>query len=113
MFDAAMTAQLEVQPSGDLRSFRVSGELDLATVGALVERLHPVAAGADGDLRLEVGGLTFIDSTGLHALMRLARAMPAPHRLVLVDVTAPVRRLLELTGLRDAPEIVVEPDGAV
>lgn len=113
MFDAAMTAQLEVQPLGDLRSFRVSGELDLATVDILVERVGPVAAAAAADLRLEVGGLTFIDSTGLHALMRLARAVPSPHRLVLVDVTAPVRRLLDLTGLGGAPEIVVESDGGV
>jgi anti-anti-sigma factor len=108
-----MTAQLEIRPTGDLRSYRVMGELDLSTVGTLLDRLGFVAAHADGDVRLEMAGVTFVDSTGLHALLRLARALPPPHRLILVDAAAPLCRLFELTGLGDVPQIELRPAGWV
>jgi anti-anti-sigma factor len=102
-----VVAELEIQPSPGLRSFRVRGELDLATSETLIERLGVLAEGADGDLRLEVSGLAFVDSTGLHALVRLARAMPQPHRLVLLEPSPSLCRLLELTGLDGVTQIEV------
>jgi anti-sigma B factor antagonist len=77
------------------------GELDLETVGELetaIERhaREPVA------VVLDLRQLTFMDSTGLHLLLRLdAEARSDDLTFTIVEGDGPVRRLLTLTGLRD------------
>ena len=81
---------------------RVDGELDMATAGRVEER---VVTALTGDPRpdrvvLDLGGLTFCDSSGLDAL--LAARAEADRRGVDLRVAGPqgiVRRSLEITGL--------------
>jgi anti-anti-sigma factor len=85
------------QGEGD-RSFRLVGELDLATVQLLLDRLGPSAEAA-GDLALDASELTFIDSSGLHGLVTLARKLSGHGRLIIRHAEPFVRNVLAITGL--------------
>jgi anti-anti-sigma factor len=77
----------------------VVGEVDFGTVPWLEAELAPVAARAE-TLRIRLAGVTFFDAAGAGALVhctRVCRARDA--RLVLVEPAAPVRRILDVTGL--------------
>jgi ABC-type transporter Mla MlaB component len=50
------------------RRLRLIGELDLASAPALTEALTSIDG--DGQLTLDLSELTFIDSTGLHAILQ-------------------------------------------
>jgi anti-sigma B factor antagonist len=83
----------------------VAGEIDHTSSRALADGL----AARTGDVTLDLSGVTFMDSSGLRVLLKAARsAEAAGHTLSLVAVSAPVARLLRITGLSDALRI---PDG--
>ena len=78
----------------------VSGELDLAAVDQFLDRAR---AGLDGQvLTLDFAGVTFVDSTGLGALVRLREeARAGGGDVVLTHVPRQVVRILEITGLSE------------
>jgi anti-anti-sigma factor len=95
----------------EARMLSVAGELDLATAEELTRRLDAIGQG-DGDLTLEASGLSFVDSTGVRALLRVAERLQGRGRLILRSPTPAVRRVLRLMGLtRPALGLLVE-DGA-
>ena len=74
------------------------GELDMVTVPALEHHLEPFANDGVSAVLLDLRGLTFIDSSGLHALVRASeRAKASGHRLILLGTRPSARRLFELT----------------
>ncbi len=85
------------------RQLTLSGELDLATAPTLVDLgLEALARPGTSVLAIDVGEVTFIDSTALGALVRLRNAaLAGAKRVELVTVPDRVQRLLELTGLSD------------
>lgn len=86
----------------------VSGEFDLAVVDEFLEVARGGLSGAPA-LILDLREVSFIDSTGLGALVLLRNeAGAATKRLRLDNLPRPVTRLLALTGLQDAFEV----DGA-
>jgi anti-anti-sigma factor len=100
-----------VEPQeGDGRRFRLVGELDLATAAVLIERLEPVAA-QEGDLRLDLSELAFIDSSGIRSLLILSESLGSRGLLVLQSPAEPVLRTLELVGIGQAENIEISnPD---
>jgi anti-sigma B factor antagonist len=81
------------------------GEIDLA-VRDEIERLLAEGAAAAAeearDLYVDLGAVTFIDSTGLACVVRAAATLNEQGRcLQLCNVPPIVLRLLELTGLSD------------
>jgi anti-sigma B factor antagonist len=77
----------------------LGGELDLATVPLLQEQLDRAMRGRRAVV-VDLSGLRFIDSSGLHMLMRAERQLHATGgRLGLVYGSRAVRRVFELTGL--------------
>lgn len=78
----------------------------MATAPELITAAEPLLAEA-GDIRLELADLTFVDSTGMQAFFTIASRL-SNGRLVLADPTSGVLRVLELTGLDEAPAIVIE-----
>jgi anti-anti-sigma factor len=58
--------QLEITPTDD--GYRLEGELDMATAGDLTELLLAASAG-DTPLVLDFSGVSFMDSSGLRALL--------------------------------------------
>ncbi|MET8468835.1 STAS domain-containing protein [Streptomyces sp. NPDC006422] len=87
---------LSAVDAGDSVLLRVSGDLDIDSVPQLDEalaRLH------ERNCELDLADVEFTDSTGVSLLTRHRReAVAAGGNLRLVAVTAPVRRVLDMTG---------------
>jgi len=89
----------------------VRGEVDVATAGQLERELR-AALGTRGRVELDLAGVEFMDSMGLHAL--LEPTVASGRRLVLCDASRQVTRLLEaagITNLFDSPEEVLDLQG--
>jgi anti-sigma B factor antagonist len=81
---------------------RVQGELDLAVAPQLRSRLGNLIADADGAILLDLADVTFIDSTGLCAILTANRELDERHReLRVVKASVQVRRFFELCGITD------------
>jgi anti-anti-sigma factor len=88
----------EMSRHGDGRTIIVAGELDIDTRDQLEAGFAKLAL-ADEDVRMDLSGVTFIDSTGLGALVGLTRRMSGVSQIILVDPSEAVTRLLALTGV--------------
>jgi len=78
----------------------VSGEIDLNSVGALSVAVQTALAEQPGRLTLDLGGVTFCDSTGLGTFVVLSRkAASAQTVLVLANIDGYLRRTIDITGL--------------
>jgi anti-anti-sigma factor len=82
----------------------VAGELDLVSVPEFSDRLNSELTHTDGPVILDLGGVTFMSTAGLNALLR-ADEVAGP-RLRVRAMSQPVRRVLELTALLDRFPIV-------
>jgi anti-anti-sigma factor len=60
-----------------------------------------------GQARLDLSGLTFIDSTGLHAIVEFARSDCANGRLILEGPSPMLVRMFEITGLEKHPNLEI------
>lgn len=96
----------EISPL-DGGGFRLSGELDLASARELKEVLF-VDAARKNEVLLDLSELTFMDSSGLSAILDHARTRNGDGPVVLVDPTPPVARLLELMSIDQHPCIEVQ-----
>ena len=79
---------------------RTVGELDLATTPMLDERLREALDHEPRELEVDLSGLTFMDSSGLHLLLRWCRT--TADRKIEFSVsgaTRPVQRLFALAGV--------------
>jgi len=93
---------VEVIDDGRGSAVRVVGELDMAVAGWLSAELDRAIEGCDGDVTVNLAAVTFVDSTGLSALLRAHAALVALGRRHVVDAPAPAAtRIFELTGLQD------------
>lgn len=80
-------------------SVALSGELDMATVPVLNHQLGAVEQGGAKTIVLDLRELTFVDSSGLHALVgAYNRSELNGHRILLVGASRSLRRLCEMTG---------------
>jgi anti-sigma B factor antagonist len=100
--NGAVRFRIDVQPEPHGARVRPLGEIDLATVDDVRRKIdESVAAGCERVV-LDLGGVTFIDSNGLHlALDADADAREGGWQLLIIDGAGPVQRLFEVTGLRD------------
>jgi anti-anti-sigma factor len=86
----------------------VAGELDDSTAGILRERLVQVTANLVGDLVLDIGLLTFVDSTGLALFVAQHKKLQSTgSNLIIVSPSPMARRLFEITGLSQI--LAIEP----
>ena len=85
----------------------VSGDVDLATAHEFVAAADAcLASGAGGPLLLDLSDVTFIDSTGISALLEIRRAATnAGTDVVVVRQSAVVDRVLALAGITDLFEV--------
>ena len=85
----------------------LTGEIDIATAGNLREAAERTIASPAARLVLDFAGVTFCDSQGLCALIALNRDVKAAgSRLIFINVGEFMGRLLDITGLRAAFEVV-------
>jgi len=84
---------------------RVAGDLDLAAVEDFVQVVESCLGRSEG-VELDLAGVSFIDSSGLGALVRSRKAAEAQSKtLRLSNVNEPTQRLLNLTGLAEVFDI--------
>src|SRR3954470_4642129 len=82
------------------------GEIDLTTAPALAEAIEGAERAGTPCLTVDMGGVTFIDVSGLRVLLSAARrAQAAGHRLAVARPNHMVRRLLELTAIDQSLDI--------
>ena len=78
----------------------VVGDVDLCTAPLLHDALDAALDGRPSRVDVDLSGVTFLDSSGLHALIRASwSAQRSATELAFVCVPPLVTRLLQLTGL--------------
>ena len=91
-------------------SFALSGDLDLSTLEQLERALDESLDGQPELVVLDLRQLTFLDSSGLRAMLALHSSLREQGgRLVLVRGPRRVHRVLELTRADEELEIVADP----
>jgi anti-anti-sigma factor len=95
---------LHIDPTD--RGYRLEGELDLATSQDLLVAIRD-RLGGDEPLTLDFSGVTFMDSSGLRALLEAARDRETDDVLVILDPTPQVRRVLDISLPDGAPGLQV------
>ena len=84
-------------------TFFLDGELDMATVPLLdIAIADAVAVG--GPITIDLSHMTFIDSTGVRAILKAVKALPSGC-IILHGVHGGIQRILEITGVDLAPNI--------
>ena len=93
---------LQYHVQSDRHTVFLRGELDLATAPEFLATIREQLVRRVSSITLDLGGVTFVDSTGLHAILRV-RQLCHTHRceLALTTVQPQAQRLLEITGAED------------
>lgn len=91
--------QTNVSQIGDETVMALSGELDVASSGALNEELTELIDSGTTDLVIDLQDLAFIDSTGLSAILLANKKLQGRGSLILRQPVALVRQVFEVTGL--------------
>ena len=93
---------ISVGKQGTTTTISLRGEWDLAHKSAMREAVTEVFAGSPEYVVLDLAGLSFIDSTGVHGVIELhRRSQQQGARLVIVPGPRAVQRIFELLGLTE------------
>jgi anti-anti-sigma factor len=104
---------VEVSENGGARLVRLTGELDMAGVDQFERHLAVEEPPESGTFVLDLRGLTFIDSSGLRAvIMADQQIRSGGGRFVVVRGTDRVNEVMEMTGVAQRIELVDEPPAA-
>jgi anti-anti-sigma factor len=88
------------------RGLRLEGEFDVANAPELAAAIVDLAP-EDGSVDIDMRGVTFMDTAGLHALVQGAQSLDGAPPLVLLDPPSRVVRLMEMLGVARMPEIEI------
>jgi anti-sigma B factor antagonist len=99
--------------SGVVTVLAVAGELDLASGPVLDRALEEASGAGDQLIVLDLAELGFADVAGVHAMTGWdGRLRDQGKRLALINLAAPVARLLSLTGAREVLDIAESVEDA-
>lgn len=84
-----------VQSDGN--SLRLEGEFDLANAPEVAAAIGQLSG--DGSVDVDLSRVTFMDTSGLHALIRGADSLDGDTSVVLVDPPSSIVRMMEIVGL--------------
>jgi anti-anti-sigma factor len=79
------------------RGLRLIGELDMQSAPVLRDAFAGLSG--DGQTKLDLSDLTFMDSSGMHVIVDYARTQNGKGPLILEGVSPMLMRLLEITDL--------------
>ena len=101
----------QIAPGSEGSGLRLRGELDIAGADALLEQVESVA-GRNGspNLYVDLAELTFIDSSGIRALIAASRNIRG--KVVLLSPTPSVAKILDIVRVDTLPGLEIRPDGA-
>jgi anti-anti-sigma factor len=93
--------------AGEQVTVSLKGELDLSTVAKVEEELRRVEASEASLVVLDLSSLTFLDSTGLRAVITAdERAREQGRRFVIVKGPDAVQRVFAITRLEERLDMV-------
>jgi anti-sigma B factor antagonist len=98
--------QLEITPTDD--GFRLEGELDMATADDLSQILRDASTNGDRVV-LDFSGVSFMDSSGLRALLEGAGRPNVNGPVVILNPSDQVRRVLDISIPGGMPGLEVRP----
>ena len=96
---------LELSPLVDEVGIKLTGEVDLATARQLTDALTRIST--DSEVHFELSELTYMDSSGINAIVAYARSRNGAGPLVMLDPSAHIERLFVITGLDQHPKIEI------
>ncbi|MGH2452021.1 MAG: STAS domain-containing protein [Candidatus Limnocylindria bacterium] len=103
---AAPLLRIDEQRIGRRAVLTAVGEVDISTAADLQRALETARDDGASEIWLDFTRTTFMDSSGLHALLELRPSLhEAKRRLVLICPAGPVLQLLVLTGVDRELEI--------
>jgi anti-sigma B factor antagonist len=91
------TVERSVDGSGSL-VVTISGEVDMSNVQSVEAKLRAVLGEPHDLVVIDLSALSFIDSSGIAALLRIAERVD---RLEIRNPSSTVQRIIEATGLTD------------
>jgi anti-sigma B factor antagonist len=108
--DATDLLEIAVSENRGVRLVRLTGELDMAGVDQFERLMGTDRAPEAATFVLDLRGLTFIDSSGLRALIMADQRVRAEGgRFVVVRGSDRVNQVMEMTGVAQRVELVDEP----
>ena len=96
---------LELSPLVEEVGINLAGEVDVATARQFTDALANIST--ESEVHLELTQLTFMDSSGLSAILAFARSRNGGGPLVLLNPSDHIERLFVITGLDQHPKIEV------
>jgi anti-sigma B factor antagonist len=97
--DEQPALQYDVRRAGAAVVVTVTAELDLVTVPEFSRTLGVVQTAATGPVVLDLTGVTFLDSSGINALVLASRDTDPPLRIVATGPT--VLKTIQLAGAHE------------
>jgi anti-sigma B factor antagonist len=98
--DSSRGVDIVQETNGADHTLRLSGELDIAGVPSLEALVSRVCAEDAASVTIDLGGLSFIDSTGLAAIVHISGLCDRHgKRFELLPGSRAVQRVFEVTGL--------------
>jgi anti-sigma B factor antagonist len=101
--------RIEVQPQHKRVHVRLFGELDVSTAGRVEQQLVDLRDAGWSRLVLDLSGLTFLCSTGVHLTLRwTAGARLDGFELMLIPASPEVQRIFDIAGLTELLPFAME-----
>ena len=97
--------RLTQRRNGEAVTLELSGEIDMSNAGELELALSQAFEAGAAQVVVDLGGLEFIDSTGLRTLVRFHQRDEAETGIVYRNATGQVAEVLEITGLGSVLEL--------
>lgn len=111
-----MTGAVRVVDSGSWPVVRLRGEIDLANADSLAELAERAVPNSAQGLVLDLSDVTYLDSTGLRLVFRLARRLGDRQQALrlVVPEGARIARVLAFSGVSTVAEILpaYDPDAS-
>jgi anti-anti-sigma factor len=101
---------LEITALDGGTGLRLAGELDLQTASQLNHALAGIRR--NGRVTLDLSELSFIDSSGLHAIVTYAGTQSGSGPVVLEGVSETMRRIFTITNLAQHPNLEISSTDA-
>lgn len=93
--------ECEVEPHRETVLIRPIGELDMSTVDQFAATLREITTAGFDRVVLDLRELTFMDSSGLRALLEVQSIAAPRSSLQIIPGPEPVQRIFQATGLVD------------
>ena len=106
-----MRPTLEISPLVNGAGIKLIGEVDIATARQLTDALFDISI--ESEIHLELSEVTFMDSSGLNAIVTYARLRNGAGSLVLLNPSDHIKRLFVITGLDQHPRIEIRHAASV